>query len=583
MNKAMQLIGIILLGSFTLVIIYLMSDVRSTNELDYYLLQEVTEAAMYDSVDYSYYRDTGLLKVDRDMFLENFNRRFAQSVSNNRDYDIRIIDFNETPPKVSVEAKTNTIASVKGETAVIVSQVSGILETIYDDLVMSKGLYKETQVDTTPPTIEKTEKDSSYVITMHDNITLDEYCIGYLPKEVNEFDKNKLKSLRCYRDISGKTDATITRPFYSSNTDNEWIIVYDGTGNNSYVTLNNGKPFIHYYHYTDDSLKLVLYDDIKVSSYAIGIDNSDISSLNWINAGENRRENGYMAANVTISNFKKNYALTGTHDYYIYVKDNTNLVSAYKKITITKTDVGNAPTVALSYSKDTKKLLITLKDIDGDLDYYIFNNHRYSLNGYELSMTQSIPSTGTYEVTVYDKMGNSATAKKEITTKLELYNSVEGYTLAMGEIWIENCWVDDNNNIQGCYDYVGKINENTTWNNTYRADFTNYSKLTIKFKQDMWQANGTGMIALHDIFGIDIGGKKTVLSHWDRRVENNQVISQTFGGYTALNNGQSMNTDVITAEIDISDITGNQILKFYLDAQSHQLKMNAQIYSIILE
>ena len=64
MSKAMQLVGIILLGIFTLVIINLMNDVRSTNELDYYLLQETVEASMYDAVDYSFYRDTALLKVD---------------------------------------------------------------------------------------------------------------------------------------------------------------------------------------------------------------------------------------------------------------------------------------------------------------------------------------------------------------------------------------------------------------------------------------------------------------------------------------------------------------------------------------
>ena len=108
MSKATQLVGIILLGIFTLVIINLMNDVRSTNELDYYLLQETVEASMYDAIDYSFYRETGLIKVDRDMFLESFNRRFAESVdsSNLREYKIKIIDFNETPPKASVEVTT---------------------------------------------------------------------------------------------------------------------------------------------------------------------------------------------------------------------------------------------------------------------------------------------------------------------------------------------------------------------------------------------------------------------------------------------------------------------------------------------
>ena len=143
MSRAMQIIGIILLGIFTLVIINLMNDVRSTNELDYYLLQETVEASMYDAVDYSFYRETGLLKVDRDMFLESFNRRFAESVGANqfREYEIKIIDFNETPPKVSVEVITRTAATVNGEGIDVVNRVDGIIETIYDDYIYSRGYY----------------------------------------------------------------------------------------------------------------------------------------------------------------------------------------------------------------------------------------------------------------------------------------------------------------------------------------------------------------------------------------------------------------------------------------------------------
>ena len=139
MSKAMQIIGIILLGLFTLVIINLISNVGSQNELDYYLLQETVEASMYDAVDYAFYRDTGLLKVDRDMFLESFVRRFSQSVkaSRSREYKVKIIDFNETPPKVSVEIATKSLATVKGESVDVVNRVDGI-ETIYDDFVYAR-------------------------------------------------------------------------------------------------------------------------------------------------------------------------------------------------------------------------------------------------------------------------------------------------------------------------------------------------------------------------------------------------------------------------------------------------------------
>jgi len=171
MSKAMQLVGIILLGIFTLVIINLMNDVRSTNELDYYLLQETVEASMYDAIDYSFYRETGLIKVDRDMFLESFNRRFAESVdsSNLREYKIKIIDFNETPPKASVEVTTVTAASVKGEGVSVVNRVDGIIETIYDDYVYSRGFYQMmvNPIDATIKTEEypATEKVVTYAAT----------------------------------------------------------------------------------------------------------------------------------------------------------------------------------------------------------------------------------------------------------------------------------------------------------------------------------------------------------------------------------------------------------------------------------
>lgn len=133
MSKAMQLVGIILLGVFTLVIIYLISDARSTNELDYYLLQEVTEASMYDAVDLSYYRKYGTVRIDREKFVENFVRRFAESVSLGSTYVIKIYDVNETPPKVSLEVSSKLNANVTSQTVEfdITNRIDAILETPY--------------------------------------------------------------------------------------------------------------------------------------------------------------------------------------------------------------------------------------------------------------------------------------------------------------------------------------------------------------------------------------------------------------------------------------------------------------------
>lgn len=134
MSKGMVIIGIIILGVLTLACVNLIQNYQNGNELDYYLLEETTEAAMIDAVDYGYYRASGgIVRVDREKFLESFIRRFADSVDTSKDYRVQIIDFNETPPKVSIRVGTNTVASVAGENFDIVNQIDAILETKYEE------------------------------------------------------------------------------------------------------------------------------------------------------------------------------------------------------------------------------------------------------------------------------------------------------------------------------------------------------------------------------------------------------------------------------------------------------------------
>lgn len=134
MNKGMIIIGIIILGMLTLVCVNLVQNYQSGNELDYYLLEETTESAMLDAVDYGYYRNSGgIIRVDREKFVESFVRRFADSVDASKTYNIKIIDFNETPPKVSIKIGTSTVASVAGEDFDIVNQIDAILETKYEE------------------------------------------------------------------------------------------------------------------------------------------------------------------------------------------------------------------------------------------------------------------------------------------------------------------------------------------------------------------------------------------------------------------------------------------------------------------
>ena len=131
MSKAMLVVGIILLAIITFGVVNIVSNYQTGNELDYYLLRETAEATMTDAVDVGYYRLSGLLRIDKEKFVESFIRRFAQNVSNNRTYDIGFYDINETPPKVSILVKSETAASVNGEGLDLTNKVDVILESNY--------------------------------------------------------------------------------------------------------------------------------------------------------------------------------------------------------------------------------------------------------------------------------------------------------------------------------------------------------------------------------------------------------------------------------------------------------------------
>lgn len=144
MNKGILITGIIVLGILTFAFVNIISNYQTGNELDYYLLEETTEAAMIDAVDLGFYRESGgILRVDREKFLESFVRRFAESVNKDRDYKIRILDFNETPPKVSIQIGSNTVATVKGDSFDIVNKIDAILETKYEEDRLLKEVVEE--------------------------------------------------------------------------------------------------------------------------------------------------------------------------------------------------------------------------------------------------------------------------------------------------------------------------------------------------------------------------------------------------------------------------------------------------------
>lgn len=122
---------LIVLGIFVIVIMMLVQSVTTTSTQDYYLLKEATEASMIDAVDLSYYRRYGELKINREKFIENFLRRFSETVNISTTYDIDFYDLYEVPPKVSVKvsSRTNTF-TIAGESSSfdVVNKIDAILE-----------------------------------------------------------------------------------------------------------------------------------------------------------------------------------------------------------------------------------------------------------------------------------------------------------------------------------------------------------------------------------------------------------------------------------------------------------------------
>lgn len=122
---------LIVLGIAIVVVMMLINNITTTSSEDYYLIKEIAQAAMVDSVDYAYYRQYSELRIHKEKFVENFVRRFAESVSLSNTYKVEFYDIYEAPPKVSVRVSsgTNTF-NIFGDASSfdVVEKVDAILE-----------------------------------------------------------------------------------------------------------------------------------------------------------------------------------------------------------------------------------------------------------------------------------------------------------------------------------------------------------------------------------------------------------------------------------------------------------------------
>ena len=128
------------IGVVSLMFIYFFQSMTNTNEHNYNLLKETTEAAMVDAFDLAAYRKDGTVRIDREKFVENFLRRFAENAELSNTYVIEIYDINTAPPKVSLRVSSKSgdlnlsgdpYADDKKMNFDIVNNIDAILETKY--------------------------------------------------------------------------------------------------------------------------------------------------------------------------------------------------------------------------------------------------------------------------------------------------------------------------------------------------------------------------------------------------------------------------------------------------------------------
>ena len=129
MKESFWAILVVTMGIISIAFIYFFQSATSTDEQNYTLLKETTEAAMTDAVDLAYYRDKGVIRMDKEKFTESFLLRFNDTVDTNRNYDIRFYDMHEVPPKVTIKINSGTSSTYKGENLAIQTDLTAIVET----------------------------------------------------------------------------------------------------------------------------------------------------------------------------------------------------------------------------------------------------------------------------------------------------------------------------------------------------------------------------------------------------------------------------------------------------------------------
>ena len=150
MKESMWGYWIIILGIAILSVMMLLQNYSVTDEQSFFLTKENLSSAMKEAIDYGYYADTtpvitdqnydkannGQFKMNQEKLVENFIRRFAETVDISKTYTINFYYISEIPPAASVEilsyANSSSFAGTGELSVSSSSRFTGILYTTED-------------------------------------------------------------------------------------------------------------------------------------------------------------------------------------------------------------------------------------------------------------------------------------------------------------------------------------------------------------------------------------------------------------------------------------------------------------------
>jgi len=129
MKESVWMYVFFIIGLAGIFLINLIGQLNVSNEQNYFILKEATEAAMIDALDIRAYREgvgydgitqesdpdhmhcisaiPGTIRIVREKFVESFTRRFAENAQLKKNYEIIIHDLDECPPKVAITIKSS--------------------------------------------------------------------------------------------------------------------------------------------------------------------------------------------------------------------------------------------------------------------------------------------------------------------------------------------------------------------------------------------------------------------------------------------------------------------------------------------